>query len=159
MLNTFFTYLDVRARLSISDLRLSSDRRTILIGRLPHLAMIPSPGEVSIRTNIIFTPMNHLKQLSQYEWFVSRTETPYRECRKIWTRFHSSEVRKRVVQVWELRDQMRWTSEKMKFISYITQSVPCKVNVACFARDTLCSYFDEPQKNEIYFLNKDVRTT
>ena len=30
-----------------------------------HLAMIPSPGEVSIRMNIIFNPMNHLKQLSR----------------------------------------------------------------------------------------------
>ena len=101
MLNTlvFFTYLDIRARLSISDLRLSSDRKTILIGRLPHLAMIPSSGEVSIRMNIIFTPMNHLKQLSQYEWFVSRTETPFRKCRKIWTRFPSSEMRKRVVHI------------------------------------------------------------
>ena len=100
----FFTFLDVRVRLSISDLRLSSDRRTILIGRGPHLAMIPSHREVSIRMNIIFTPMNQLKQLSQYEWFVSRTETPYRKCRKIWTRFSSSEMRKRVVQIWELRD-------------------------------------------------------
>ena len=99
----FFTYLDVRARPSISDLRLSSDRRTILIGRLPHLAMILSPVEVSIRMNI-FTPMNRLKQLSQYEWFASHTETPYRKCRKIWTRFPSSEMRKRVVQVWDLRD-------------------------------------------------------
>ena len=42
------TYLDVRARLSISNLRLPSDRRTILIGRLPHLAMISSPRGVSI---------------------------------------------------------------------------------------------------------------
>ena len=94
MLNTlvFFTYLDVRARLSISDLRLSSDRRTILIDRGPHLAMIPSPGEVSIRMNIIFTPMNQLKQLSQYEWFVCRTETPYWKCRKIWTRFRNAKA-------------------------------------------------------------------
>ena len=83
-LNTleFFTYLDIRARLSISDLRLSWDRRTILIRRSSLLAMIPSPGEVSIRMNIIFTPMNHLKQVSQYKWFVSRIETPYRKCRK-----------------------------------------------------------------------------
>ena len=42
------TYLDVRARLSISNLRLPSDRRTILIGRLSHLAMISSPRGVSI---------------------------------------------------------------------------------------------------------------
>ena len=42
----FFTYLDVRTRLSISNLRLPSDRRTILIGRGPHLAMFPSPGEM-----------------------------------------------------------------------------------------------------------------
>ena len=42
------TYLDVRARISISNLRLLSDRRTILIGRLPHLAMISSPRGVSI---------------------------------------------------------------------------------------------------------------
>ena len=97
MLNTLvlFTYLDVHARLCISDLRISSDRRTILIGRGPHLAMIPSPGKVAIRMNISFTPKNHLKQLSQYEWFVSRN---------IWTRFPSSEMWKRVVQVWELRD-------------------------------------------------------
>ena len=67
ILLVFFTYLDVRARLSISDLRLSSDRRTMLIGSGPHLAMIPSHGEVSFRMNIIFTPMAHLKQLSQYE--------------------------------------------------------------------------------------------
>ena len=46
----------------------------------------------------------NLKQLSQYEWFVSRTETPYRKCRKNWTRSSSSEMRKRMVQVWELRD-------------------------------------------------------
>ena len=50
MLNTIVlsTYLDVRARLSISNLSLPSDRRTILIGRLPHLAMISSPRGVSI---------------------------------------------------------------------------------------------------------------
>ena len=42
------TYLDVRARLSISNLRLPSDRRIILIGRLPHLAMISSPRGISI---------------------------------------------------------------------------------------------------------------
>ena len=50
MLNALelFTYLDVRARLSISNLRLPSDRRTILIGRLPHLAMISSPRGISI---------------------------------------------------------------------------------------------------------------
>ena len=103
MLNTlvFFTYLDVRARLSISHLRLSSDRRTILIWRGPHLAMIPSPGDVSVRMNIIFTPMNHLKQLSQYECIVSRTEIPYRKCR---SRVPSSEIRKWVVNVWELRE-------------------------------------------------------
>ena len=43
MLNTLvlFTYLDVCARLSISDLRHSSHRRTLLIGRGPHPAMIP----------------------------------------------------------------------------------------------------------------------
>ena len=106
MLNTlvFFTYLDVRARLNISVLRLHSDRRTILIGRGPHLAMIPSPREVSIRLNITFTSMNHFKQLFQYEWFVNRIETQYRKCRKIWTWFPSSEMRKRMVQVWELRD-------------------------------------------------------
>ena len=85
MLNTlvFFTYLDVYARFSIVYLTLSSDRRTILAGRGPHLAMNPSPGEILIRMNIIFTPMNHLKQLSQYEWFLSRTGTPYRKCRKV----------------------------------------------------------------------------
>ena len=50
MLNTIIlsTYLNVRARLSISNLRLPSDRRTILIGRWPHLAMISSPRGVSI---------------------------------------------------------------------------------------------------------------
>ena len=46
------TYLDVRARLSISDLRLLSDRRTILIGRGSHPAMIFSRGEVLITKNI-----------------------------------------------------------------------------------------------------------
>ena len=43
-----FTYLDVRARLSISDLRLPSDRRTMLIGTGHYLAIISSPGGVSI---------------------------------------------------------------------------------------------------------------
>ena len=34
-------------------------------------------------------------------------------------------------------------------------TVPCKVNdVTYFARDPLRSYFDEPQKNEIYFLKE-----
>ena len=48
MFNTLvlFTYFDVHARLSIFDLRLLSDRRTILIGRGPHLTMISSLGEV-----------------------------------------------------------------------------------------------------------------
>ena len=41
-------YLDVPARLSISNLRLPSDRRIILIRRLPHLAMISSPRGISI---------------------------------------------------------------------------------------------------------------
>ena len=100
----FLDWLTVTYTDWLTDLWLSSDRRTILIGRRSHLAMIPSPREVSIRMNIIFTPMNQLKQLSQCEWFVSRTETPYRKCRKIWTRFPSYEMRKRVVQVWELRD-------------------------------------------------------
>ena len=66
--------------------------------------MLPSPREGSIRMNIIFTHMNHLKQLSQYEWFVNRIETQYRKFRKIWTWFPSSEMRKRMVQVWKLRD-------------------------------------------------------
>ena len=40
-----------------------------------------------------------------------------------------------------------------------TQQVPCKVNglplgVIYFACDLLRSYFHEPQKNEIYFLNE-----
>ena len=52
MLNTLvlFTYLDVRARLNISELRLPSDPKTTLIGRRPHLhvAMISSPRYVSI---------------------------------------------------------------------------------------------------------------
>ena len=47
-----FTDLDVRARLSISELRLLSDRRTILTGRGLHLVMISSPEEVSIPMNI-----------------------------------------------------------------------------------------------------------
>ena len=57
MLNTLVlsTLLDVRARFSISDLRLPSDRRTILIGRLPQLAMISSSFGISIfRMNMIF---------------------------------------------------------------------------------------------------------
>ena len=119
----FLTYLDVRVRISISDLRLSSDRRTILIGRGPHLAMTSSPGEVPIRMNIIFTPRNQLKQLSQYEWFVSRTETPYRKCRKIvsklesgWYRFENYEVsslyhcRKRHKQVLLLKWTLKYPS-------------------------------------------------
>ena len=50
MLNTLvlFTYFDVRSRLSIFDLRLLSDRRTILIGRGPHLAMISNLGAVLV---------------------------------------------------------------------------------------------------------------
>ena len=43
----------------------------------------------------------------------------------------------------------------LRFIEVWTQGVPCKVNVTpYFARDPLRSYFYEPQKNEIYFLNK-----
>ena len=53
-----------------------------MIGRGP--SYDPKSWEVSIRMDINFIPMNQLKQLSQYEWFVSRTETPYRKCRKIW---------------------------------------------------------------------------
>ena len=37
-----------------------------------------------------------------------------------------------------------------------TQRVPCKVNVTP-ERGPLRSYFHEPQKNVIYFLNKYVR--
>ena len=50
MINTLVlsTYLDVRARFSISNLRIPLDRKTILIGRLPHLAMISSPRRFSI---------------------------------------------------------------------------------------------------------------
>ena len=50
MLNTLVLsmYLDVCAKISISNLRLPSDWRAILIGRLPHLAMISSPRGVSI---------------------------------------------------------------------------------------------------------------
>ena len=64
-----FTYFDVRTRLSIFDLRLLSDRRTILVGKGPLLALISSPGEVLVWMNIweFFIPMNHLKQLSQCE--------------------------------------------------------------------------------------------
>ena len=43
------------------------------------------------------------------------------------------------------------------FIEVWTQWVLCKINVTgvtYFARDPLRSYFDEQQKNEIYFLNK-----
>ena len=43
-----FMYLQVRARFSITDLRVPSDRRTTLIGRGPHLAMISSQRGVSI---------------------------------------------------------------------------------------------------------------
>ena len=40
--------------------------------------MISNLGEVLVWMNIweFFTPLNHLKQLSQCEYFVSRTETP-----------------------------------------------------------------------------------
>ena len=44
---------------------------------------------------------------------------------------------------------------KIRTYSYF---VPCKVKVVTyFARDPLRSYFHEPQKNEIYFLNKSHR--
>ena len=131
-IQVFIMYLDVRAKLSIYDLRLPSDRRTILIGRWSHPAIIPSPGEVSIRMNIIFTPMNHLKQLSQYEWFVSCTETPYRKCRKHWTRFSGSEIRQRVGQVWELRDLKPVPLQKAAQIDIFTLVNP-KVSL-CSAR-------------------------
>ena len=47
----------------------------------------------------------------------------------------------------------------LRFMEVWTQRVPCKVNVTpfgvtYFARDTLRSYFHEPQKNEIHFLNE-----
>ena len=69
---------DVRARLSIFDLRLLSNQRTILIGRGPYL------GEVLVWMQIwkFFTPMNHVKQLSQCEYFVSRNETPIENVEK-----------------------------------------------------------------------------
>ena len=42
----------------------------------------------------------------------------------------------------------------LRFMEVWTQRVPCKVlGVTYFARDPLRSYFHEPQKNEIYFLN------
>ena len=46
----------------------------------------------------------------------------------------------------------------LRFMEVWTQRVPCKVKVVTyFARDPLRSYFHEPQKNEIYFLNKSDR--
>ena len=42
----------------------------------------------------------------------------------------------------------------LRFIEVWTQWVSCKLNVVpYFARDPLHSFFNEPQKNEIYFLN------
>ena len=63
--------------MSVPDSDSLSDRRTILIGRWPHLAMISSLGDVLVWRDIweFFSPMNHLKQLSQCE-VVSRTEIP-----------------------------------------------------------------------------------
>ena len=44
-----------------------------------------------------------------------------------------------------------------RFIEVWTQRVSCKVNVTpFFAREPLHSYFDEPQKNEIYFLTQNI---
>ena len=87
MLNTLviftYMYLDARARLSISvDLRLSSDRRTILIGRGPHLAMIPSHGEVPIRMNIIFLPpWTTLSNCPSTNDLSAVLKPPHRKCR------------------------------------------------------------------------------
>ena len=114
MLNTivFFTYLDVCTRLSISDSRLLSERRTTLIGKRAHLAMISSPGEVSIWMNIweMFTPVDHL-QLCQCERFVSRTEISVKSVDKF--ELDCSEIRKSVVRwnelfVYELSLHVLW---------------------------------------------------
>ena len=46
----------------------------------------------------------------------------------------------------------------LRFMELWTQRVLCKVNVTpYFARDPLCSYFHEPQKNEIYFLTQTFK--
>ena len=62
--------------------------------------MISSLGEVLVWLDIweFFTAINLLGQ------FVSRTETPIESVEKIWTWFPSSEIWKRVGQVWELGD-------------------------------------------------------
>ena len=67
---------------------------------------LPSWQRMAIRTTV-FPSWRHLKQLSQYEWFVSRTETPYQRCQIICTRSPSYEIRKRPGQVWELGD-LNW---------------------------------------------------
>ena len=47
----------------------------------------------------------------------------------------------------------------LRFMEVRKQRVPCKLNVTplgitYFARDPLCSYFHEPQKNENYLFNE-----
>ena len=63
---------------------------------------------------------------------VSRTETPYPKCLKIWTRFPSSEMRKRVAQVWKLRDLKPVPLQKMAQTGNFTLVNP-KVSL-CSAR-------------------------
>ena len=75
-------------------------------------------------------------------------------------------MRRTVVQKCKYKNEFHFF---LRFIDVWTQWVPCKVNVTpwiptkltwrrsgvtYFARDPLRSYFDEPQKNEIYFLTE-----
>ena len=90
-----FTYFDVRARLSISDFRLPSDRRTILFGRVPHLAKISSRRGVLIWMNIweFLLSWTTLSNCPSANTLIPYWNS-YRKCRKIWTWFPSSEIRK-----------------------------------------------------------------
>ena len=101
MLDTLvlFTYLDVSARLSISDLILPSDQKTILTGRRHHPAIFSSPGGVSIRMNIFLNPWTTLSNCPS----TNDLSAVLKSLSKTWTRFPSSEIRKRVGQFWELR--------------------------------------------------------
>ena len=101
-----FTYFDVRATLNIPDFRLPSDRRTILIGRGPHLAMISSPRRVLIWMNIweFLPPWTTLSNYPSTNNLIPYWN-PYRNCRKnlnLVSQFRNT--KKRVGQVWELRN-------------------------------------------------------
>ena len=103
---------DVRARLSIFDLRLLSDRRTILIGRSPVLGK--SWFECTFENYL--PPWTTLSNCPGSNNLSAVICQPYRKCRKIETWFPRSEIRKRVGQVLELRD--------LKPVPLQTQSCP-----------------------------------